>query len=370
MATREPAAWRRYLRFWGANADDDVDEELRFHLAMRAEEYAARGVPPDEARRRAEDRFGSVDRARGECLSIDQQFTRRVGYADMLRSIVQDLRFALRVLRRQALPALAAVLCLAIGISATTAMFSVADRLLLEPLPYPNGDRLVTVGSERRGASDRSSPTSYLDYLDWVAGQRAFSSLAAMGQTDFIMIRGGASRVPSALVSGNFFATFGVGAEAGRIFGEADDRPGAAPVIVVSDAFAQREFGSAAAAVRRSVNFNAAIRTIVGVIPDQWRYPSRTEVWLPIETGGYGQAARSPNQRGERNLQVYGALRPGMTAGAAERDLDAIETRLARDYPREDADMTATATALRETYVGNSRGALVIMIGATLAVLL
>lgn len=370
MATSDAPAWRRYLRFWGSDVHDDVDEELRFHLAMRASEYAERGMAPDEARRRAEDRFGSVERARGECLDIDKRFHRRLGYADMLRTVLQDLRFALRVLRRQALPALAAVLCLAIGISATTAMFSVADRLLLKPLPYPNGDRLVTVGSTRRGSADRSSPASYLDYLDLRAGQHAFSGLAAMGQTDFIMLRAEASRVSSALVSGNFFATFGVTPEVGRTITDADDRPGAAPVMVVSDAFARREFGSPAAAVGRTVNFNAAARTIVGVIADEWRYPSRTEVWLPIATGGYAQAGRYPKDRGERNLLMYGALRPGTTPAAAERDLDAITARLARQYPSDDADMTARVTRLRETYVGDARNALLIMIGATLAVLL
>src|SRR5512146_186133 len=137
-----PPAWRRYLDFWGSDIVADVDDELQFHLDMRADEYAARGLTADAARSRAGQRFGSVARARDACTEIDRQQARARSRVQMLTALRQDTTYALRVLRRQWLPALAAALCLAMGVSATTAMFSVADTLLLRPLPYPTGDRL------------------------------------------------------------------------------------------------------------------------------------------------------------------------------------------------------------------------------------
>src|SRR5690348_2925020 len=149
---------------------------------MRAAEYERAGLHPAEARRRAEDRFGSVDRARGECVTIQTDYAQREGRTQMIASLVQDSAYALRVLRRQWIPATAAVVCLALGISATAGMFSIVDRLLLRPLPYPNGDRLVEIGSVGRDRN-RAGVSSYLDFLDWSASQHSFADLAAMGQT-------------------------------------------------------------------------------------------------------------------------------------------------------------------------------------------
>src|SRR6185437_11288580 len=257
---RRPPAWRRYLSFWGADIGADVDEELRFHLEMRAAEYAARGLTPDAARSRAEQRFGNVHRAREACSRIDRQQARAETHMQMLIAVRQDTVYALRVLRRQWLPALAAVLCTAVGVSATTAMFSIANTLLLRPLPYPNGDRLVTISTARIGVASSIGVSSYLDYRDWRASQHSFDEMGAIGQTNFVMLGREPRRVSAALVSASFFPT-------------------------------------------------------LGVIPDPWRYPSRTEAWLPISTGGYtgfSNGVLDPSSRGNRNLEVLGALRRGV----------------------------------------------------------
>jgi putative ABC transport system permease protein len=368
MSARTPPAWRRYLRFWGADTRRDVDDELSFHIEMRAAEYERSGLDPAEARRRAEDRFGSVDRTRGECVTIQTDYAQREGRTQMIATLVQDSAYALRVLRRQWIPATAAVVCLALGISATAGMFSIVDRLLLRPLPYPNGDRLVAIGSVGKDRN-RAGVSSYLDFLDWSASQHSFADLAAMGQTDFVMMRTEASRVSSALVSANFFRTFGVSTDHGRTFTEADDRLGAPPVVVVSSSFARREFGEPSRAVGQSIVLNGAARTIIGVLRDEWRYPSRTEAWLPIETGGYSAARRKVDHRGERNLEIFGALRPGVTADAANRDLVAIAERLAREYLESNVGVSTVVTPLRERYVGPARPAMTAMIAATLLVL-
>jgi predicted permease len=371
----KPPAWRRYVVFWGADAKTDVDDELRFHLEMRAAEYAANGLPLDAARRRAEERFGSVERARDACVQINRQQRRAESHRHMLIAVAHDASYALRVLRRQWIPACAAILCMAIGISATTAMFSVVDTLLLRPLPYPNGDRLVMINTGRR-QTRVGSVSSYADFLDWRAAQHSFDDIGALGQTSFVMQRGEPRRIASALVSASFFPTFGVTAELGRVFTDADDKPGAAPVMVVSDAFAREQFGEPARAIGQRIVVNGAGRTIIGIIPDQWRYPSRGEAWLPIGTGGYsGYSGYSagvldPSSRGNRNLEVFGALRRGVTLDAARRDLAATAERLAREYPGSNAEYTTVVLPLRDRYVGDIRGSLVAVVGATLLVLL
>jgi putative ABC transport system permease protein len=365
---RKPPAWRRYLQFWGANANRDIDDELRFHIEMRAAEYVRAGIDPGEAHRRAEERFGSMARAREECLVIHDYAARREGRAQMLMTLVQDAAYALRVLRRQWIPSLAAMLCMAIGVSATAGMFSIAERLLLRPLPYPNGDRLVTVSTAK--GDDHASVSSYLDYLDWNAAQHSFTDLAALGQTDFIMLRGSARRVSSALVSANFFRAFGVTVKVGRSFEDSDDQAGAPAVVIVSDAFAHNEFGDARHALGQPILMNGAQRTIIGVIRDDWRYPSRVEAWLPIQTGGYSAAARKESDRGNRNLEVFGTLRPGVTVDMARKDLAAIAARLAREHPTSDGDVTTSISPLRERFIGSARPALTAMIVATLLVLL
>lgn len=367
-----PPAWRRYLRFWGANAHADVDEELRFHLDMRTAEYAEHGLSPEQARQHAEKRFGSVNRALEACVDIDRQQARTESRLQMLLTVWQDAGYALRVLRRQWIPGVAAVLCMAVGVASTTAMFSIASALLLRPLPYPNGPRLVSIGTARRGSAS-ATVSSYLDFLDWRTTQRTFDDLGAMGQANFVMLRGEPRRVSSALVSASFFPAFGVTAELGRVFTVADDSPGATPVMVVSDAFAQREFGAAPRALGQSVVVNGAARTIVGVIPDEWRYPSRGEVWLPIATGGYSgyrNGVLNPSSRGNRNLEVFGALRRDVSLDDARRDLRAIAARIAADWPGSNAEMTTVVTPLRERYVGDVRGSLVAVIGATILMLL
>lgn len=370
---RRPPAWRRYVAFWGADTGADIDDELRFHLEMRAAEYAARGLAPDAARMRAEHRFGSVDGARDACIEIDRQQARTESRGQMLIALWQDTAFALRVLRRQWLPALAAVLCVAIGVSATTAMFSIAYTLLLRPLPYPNGDRLVSITTEHVGAASTAHVSSYLDYRDWRAGQHSFDDMGVLGQTNFVMLHGDPRRIAAALVSSSFFPTLGVTAELGRVISDVDDQVGAPPVMVISEAFARQEFGEPARALGQSVIVNDMARTIVGIIPDQWRYPSRNEVWLPIATGGYSgfsNGVLNPASRGNRNLEVFGVLRRGVTLDGARRDLAAVAGRLRREWPVTNAEMTTAIIPMRERYVGDVRGSLVAVVGATILVLL
>jgi putative ABC transport system permease protein len=359
---QRPPAWRRYLRFWGADLARDVDEELRFHYEMRRAEYVARGHSPADAERLARQRLGDLQHARDACVDIDSRYAKRESWLDLVRALRQDAVFASRILRRQFGAALTAALCIAVGIGATTTMFSITDAALLHPLPYPTGDRLMVIGASREG-DHHSGVTSYLEYRDWAARQHSFSSVAAVGQTDLTVIRTDAERVSGALLSASLPRTLGITPEAGRFFDETEDRPGAPLVIVVSRGFAEREFGGMTRALGQTLIVSGMRRTIIGIVRDRWRYPSRADIWVPL--------ARDParENRGNRNLVVLGALRPNVSVDDARRDFRAIAHSLAIEYPLTDKSYTALVTPMRDSIVGDARGSLVAMMIAALLVL-
>ena len=360
--TRATRAWHRYLRFWGSNVEADVDDELRFHLEMRIQEYVARGASLEEARRRAEARFGDARRPRDECIMIDSRATQARRRGAMLGDLAQDVRYASRLLRREWTTAILAILCLALGIGATTTMFSVANALLIRPLPFGNGNDLYTI-SERVKAAGDANVASYPDYLDWRKNQRSFIELAAMGQTSFAIPLASPVRASSALVSANFFRALGVAPVRGRLFADGEDDIGAPPVAIVSRGFAERQLGGVVAAVGKSIDVRGIARTIVGVVPDEQVLPSNCELWLPVP--------RDLNaKRGDRNLDVFGWIKPGVTIDQARAEFASLEAELARKYPENDAGLAVTITPLRERVVGNARPTLAVMFVATLLVLL
>jgi predicted permease len=364
-------AWRRYLRFWGSNVQSDVDEELRFHLDMRVAEYTARGMSPAEARRLAERRFGDEQKARAECITIDENAVRAMSRGASLVSLGQDIRYAARLLRRQAATASLAVICLALGIGATTAMFSVADALLIRPLPFVNGDRLYLVATTRDRARD-ADVSSYPDYLDWRARQHSFTELAAFGQTSFSVVLTRPVRASGAVVTANFFRTLGVVPERGRLFAAGEDQMDGPAIAIVSHGFAEREMGGVDRAVGSTVSIRGIPRTVVGVIPDGRAIPVGGEVWTPLprDMDRSLLPGRSSLTRSNRGLQVIGWLAPNATLGQARAEFESLEAELVRDYPENDAGLTTKITPIREVYVGSARSTLFAMLAATLLVLL
>jgi predicted permease len=364
-------AWRRYLRFWGSNVQSDVDEELRFHLEMRVAEYSARGMSPDDARRLAERRFGDERKARAECISIDENAARAMSRGASFASLGQDVRYAARLLRRQAATASLAVICLSLGIGATTAMFSVADALLIRPLPFVNGDRLYLVATTRDPTRD-ADVSSYPDYLDWRAHQHSFTELAAFGQTSFAVVLTHPVRASGAVVTANFFRTLGVVPERGRLFADGEDQMDGPTIAIVSHGFAERELGGIDHAVGSTVSIRGIPRTVVGVVPDGRAIPVGGELWTPIprDLDRSLLPNRSALTRGNRGLQVIGWLAPNVTIDQARAEFGALEAELVREYPRDDNGLTTKITSIRDVYVGFARPTLLAMIVATILVLL
>jgi predicted permease len=275
----------------------------------------------------------------------------------------QDLLFAARMLRRQPLPTVTALLCLALGIGATTSVFSVGNGLLLRPLPFPKNERLVQVFSAN-GTSQPNPPNSYLDMLDWRRRAHSFTSLGGIGQWNFIVQLGEPALVRGGLITTGFFATLGASPEAGRLFTTDEEQPGGPLVVVVSHSLAERLPGGARAALGQQLRVSGESRTIVGVIPDRWRFPSRAELWVPVAH------LDGRDSRGTRNLEVIAALRPGATLDDARRDMQAVGRQLAGEYGATNAQIQPTVEPLRERYVGPVRSSLDALTVASLLVLL
>ena len=202
--------WRRYLRFWGPRAAADVDDELRFHVEMRVRDYVARGLSEDEARAATLRRLGDLVTARSECVTITTRRERRMTRAQLIDAFVQDVRFALRTLGRQKGWTAVAILTLALGIGANTAVFSVVNSLLLHPLPYPNADRIVIIFQEpsqgnSTGMNVMVTPRPSI-VRGWLEGSRSFEAIEPFHTTDMALrIRGGeASTVHGASILSDF----------------------------------------------------------------------------------------------------------------------------------------------------------------------
>jgi len=364
---REPI-WRRYARFFGPDVGADVDEEIEFHLETLTAEHVARGVPPALARQRALEQFGDLARARRECRQIDEQVLRRRKQADALDALRQDAGFAARLLRRAPGFTLVAVLTLALGIGANTAIFSVVDQVLLRPLPYPEADRLFRLFSESEGAPQ--SPYSGPDYLDLRESARSFSHLAAAFPKSITLTgQGDPVRLDGESVSPDFFEVFGVRPEVGRTFAGAS--PGERLVVLGGD-FWRSRFDADPGVVGRVLTLNGEPHTVVGVMPAGFNPLTGSDAWTlqkrDVPDSPFGAGAE--RERGASYLAVVGRLRPGVEPAAARAELTALQRRLAEEYPGTNANRTLSMVPWREVVVGDGGRPLLLLLGAVGFVLL
>ncbi|HEU4631016.1 MAG TPA: ABC transporter permease [Gemmatimonadaceae bacterium] len=290
---------------------------------------------------------------------------RRHGASDMLSL---DVKYAARSLRRRPGFTAVVVLTLALGIGATTAIFSVVNGILLRPLAFPHPEQLVFLrGVPTDGDVEKVSPgTSYPDYLDYRAQTSSFSQLAATRGLEVTLTARGLepSRVRASLITPNFLATLGITPVLGRDLVDGDDDPGAAAVTVVSHQFWQQRLGGTAAALGRVVTIDGIPTTVVGVMPPDVRLLGDTQLWLPLTVGELELI------RGKHTLSVVGRLKPGVTRAAAEADARAVARRLELAYPSDNVKRTVTVEPLRETIVDDTRPALLVLLGAVTMVLL
>ena len=287
-----------------------------------------------------------------------------------METLLQDIRYGIRMVAKSPGFAAIAILTLALGIGANSALFSVVNGVLLNPLPYQQPDSLVAVYASSKEFSHSS--IAYPNFLDWVRSQRSFSSLAAFREEDYNLTgMGEAERVPAEMVSANFFSVLGVNPVAGRLLRPEEDRVGAQPVALISGGFWKRKFGSAPEAVGKTLTLDGVGYTVVGVIPADFRYQSgnfhTSDVYVPI---GQWNDPTFRDRRTGMGMDAVGRLKPGVTLQQAQADMDSVARGLAEAYPDANKGKGIALLSLKQDVVGNIRPFLLVLLAAVGFVLL
>ena len=278
-----------------------------------------------------------------------------------MNTLLQDLRYAIRMLLKSPAFFVIALLTLALGIGANTALFSVINGVLLNPLAYPNPGQLVAIYGKTPGFDH--APINYPNFLDWQRDAQTFSSMAMYRNQDYSFIgMGEAERLTGYMISADFFSTLGVRPILGRTFRPEDDQVGAAPVVILGGGFWKRRFGSSLEILGTSLTLNGTSYTVVGVIPAGFTfYGQDRDVYTPI-----GQWNDPSFHDRSVDLSAHGAgrLKPGVTLSQATADMDAIAQNLAAAYPEADKGVGITLVSLKEDIVGNVRPFLIVLLAA------
>jgi predicted permease len=338
--------------------ESEMDAELRFHLEARAQDWTRSGVPLDEAQRRARLEFGGVESVKEEC--------RQARGVSLLDHLQKDLRFAVRMLRRNPGFTAIAVLTLALGIGANTAIFSVINSVLLEPLPYRDPDRLVRIFSSPQSTGANYS-TSGEDYQDWVADNHCFESMTLFSGTQNYNASG-VGESETILVTNaqdNFFSVLGAEPQFGRVFRPGEDLRATAHIAVLSFGFAARHFGSAADALGKTVRLDFKPYTVIGVMPPTFNYPESSEAWIPLD-----MSLEVTGRRGNYSYNTLARLKPGVTLAQARTDMSGVAARLAQEFPITNTDEGTHLMPLKERLTGDARPQLLVLLGAVALVLL
>lgn len=287
--------------------------------------------------------------------------------ADIFNDFRQDLRYAIRMLVKNPAFAIVAITTLALGIGANSAIFSVVNSVLLEPLPYKNPNELVMVWEDASKAGyPRDTPTA-ANYIDWRNQNQTFVGMAVIDDQSFNLTgTGDPEKIEGRRVSANLFSLLGVKPQLGRTFTPEEDRPGTDGVVLLSYLLWQRRFSGDPNIIGKSLRLNDVSRTVVGVMPANFQFPTREdELWVPIAF-----TSEEAANRNRHYLEVLGRLKPGISAQQAQADMTTVATRLQQQYPDSNTDVGVAVTPLREQLVGDIKPMLMILLGAVGLVLL
>ena len=337
---------------------DDFAEEMKAHLRLEADELKGEGLTEEEARRRARVEFGNVHAAQERFY-----LKNRVVWLD---NLVRDTKFAIRQLVKNPGFAITAILVLALGIGASVAIFGFVDAALLEPLPYANPGRLMSVNES--SVESQRWPLSYPDFLDWQRLNKSFSSLDAYSGIGYLLhTNSSAEPVQGERVSGSFFKTLGVHPMLGRDFYPGEDVPGGANVVIVSYEAWLNRFGAKPEVVGRTVDLDSQAFTIIGVLPRSFSFaPSGSaEFWVPINV-------LSPHEH-SRTFYAFmgiGRLRDGVTVQSAKAEMTTIAQQLQRQYPKPGREPGASVAPFSELVIGDVRPILLTLLGGSALLLL
>jgi predicted permease len=336
----------------------EVDSELAFHLEMRVRELVEQGMTPDAARAAALGRFGDLDSITEACRDLGRRRDRDMRRAEWFTELRHDLRYAVRGLRASPGFTAVALLTLAMGIGASTTIFSVANAVLLRPFPYHEPERIVRLYATNPATETFS--VSEPDYLDWRQRVRGMSQLAAFtGRSVSLLGDGDPEQLDGLMATPSLFPLLGVRPLLGRVFGDEEARPGApARVVVLSNALWQTRFGGDPRVVGRTVNLSGTSYEIVGVLPADLVFPGNPALWEPL-------APSLSAQRGDRRLGVIGRLAPNVTLARALDEMRSVARELAGQYPETNGEWGANVTSLEEWIIGRAlRTRVQVLLGA------
>jgi predicted permease len=340
--------------------DRELDDEIHSTVELLADQKIKDGMPADEARRAARIELGGVEQVKEEVRAI------RVGA--WLDTLLQDLKFGLRMLGKSPLFAAVGVFTLVLGIGVNSAFFSVVDAVLLRSLPFRNPGRLVAISETHPSFPNLGA--SVADFEDWKAEAHSFKGLTGYDPTTLahsaIMVHGESDEIRAANVSHDFFPLLGISPAMGRNFLAQEDALGNGPVVILSNRLWKSEFGARTDIVGSSVRMNGKAYAVVGILPAGIRFPENVDAWLPL--GNLDKADRA--NRFYHPLFAVGRLRQGVTVSEARAELAGIADRLAKAYPQTNHDFGVSLQPLLETYVGGLRRYLLILWIAVTMVLL
>ncbi|HEY6403423.1 MAG TPA: ABC transporter permease [Blastocatellia bacterium] len=358
MLSRLKTALQSLLR--KSQAESELNEELRYHIDQQTEQNIRMGMNPEEARSAARKAFGGVEQAKER--SRDARGMR------WLEDLWQDLRYGARMLMKNPGFTLVAVITLALGIGANTAIFSVVNGVLLRPLPYDEPERLLFVAEH--GSSGGEMGISYPNFIDWRARNRVFERIGFFNSGGYKLTAGGETEnVSAGEVTADLFPALRVNAALGRVFTDEDDKPGAAPVVLLSHGLWQSRFGGNPEVVGKGITLDGYLYTVIGVAPKEFSFPSGAELW--VSAGLKAAVNFEWRLRGNHpNFYAVARLKPGVTLEQARADLDSIAANLEKQYPETNTGQRARMIPLLENYVRNIRPALRILLGAVSFVLL
>ncbi len=338
-------------------------------------------MAPAEARRHALHRFGDVDRVRGECTDIRHHMETDMRRAEFFTELRQDARYAIRTLARSPLFTLVALLTMALGVGANTAVFSVVDAVLLRALPYRHADRTVVLWNSYAQVGLDHAAVSAPEYFDFKAQLRSLDAVAAIRPRSVPITGDGGDpeQLSAYLTTPGLFRLLGTAPFIGRDFDPADGVPGGPLVVILSHGLWTRRFGADRAIIGRAITIAGEQRTVIGVMPPEIRFPddpvgyasASADVWLPTSL----EQVRDPANRGNQNLVVLGRLRNGITAAQLDADIGAMQQQFKREYPDRYASPGAknwhvVPVALRDQMVGAVRPTLLLITAAVALVLL
>jgi len=337
--------------FRRAQADQELDEELRDHLDRKSEEYVAEGVAPEEARRRARLDLGGIEQTKEKCRDA-----RRINW---IQDLGQDLRFGLRMLRKSPGFSAVAILTLALGIGANTTIFTVVNTVLLHPLPYPHSDRIVNI-------SRPSAGTAIPMFKYWEQNNPGFEDLSAYQGGIGMNLESGAR--PELLqvtkASRNYLRLFGAIPILGRTFSQKEDQPGGPSILVMSYGLWQRRFGGDPSAIGKTISLGGAPYTVIGVLAPGFKPLVPSDAWLPLQA--------DPNSTNQAHiLTVLGRLPENATLAQATSQMALIGKRYIQTHPQQlGNDENIRVTPVQQNLTRDVRPPLLVLLGAVALVLL